>query len=290
MNRVSLAGWRRIIVEGGVMLVHPEPSVGFIRVRAREPLRPLPQVLAECVAAGIGGLPAELVDKPRVVGTNEGEFAALAELVARAEGRELRRYLGLVAGDEYAAIVDGRVARADEFARFADLVERMTLAHSMGLGSDRWRRFYYRPPRGWDGVARHRADVWLAPDYPRNPGMITVFHARPERATRTTVQHARLFEDLTAEFGVTGPSEPTAIQTASGLMGQTVFFEGQTALGVRRVANAGFADGRYAYVMRLETDDAHREVNTDAFVKVYRSVEALPWPRQHLDALVHWTD
>jgi hypothetical protein len=117
-----------------------------------------------------------------------------------------------------------------------------------------------------------------------------VFHARPEHATQPTMPHSKLFEELTSEYSAAGPSEPRPVQTDSGLVGQSVFFEAVIEGVVRRVANVGFGDGRYVYVMRLETDDAHKDANTDAFMKVFRTVESLPWPRQDLEALVHWTD
>lgn len=290
MNKPSLAGWRRVLVDGGVMLLPADPSVGFLRIRHREALRPLAHVIADTLGPGLGGLPAEVVGQPRVVGTDEGEFAVLVEIAARSAQKELRRYLGVIFGDEYLAVVDGRVARAPDFERFRDLVERLTLSHCMGLGGDRWRRFNYQPPRGWDGVGRHRADVWLAPGYPRNPGMITIYHARPEQSTRPMLQHGKLFEELTTEYAAVGPSEPKAVQTDSGLVGQTVFFEARIGDQLRRAANVGFSDGRYVYIMRLETDDPHKDVNTEAFTRVFRSVESLPWPRQDLGALVHWTD
>ena len=36
MSKLSLAGWRRAVVDGGVMLVAPEPGGGLIRIRTRE--------------------------------------------------------------------------------------------------------------------------------------------------------------------------------------------------------------------------------------------------------------
>ena len=71
MNKPSLAGWRRVLVDGGVMLLPADPSVGFLRIRHREALRPLAHVIADTLGPGLGGLPAEVVGQPRVVGTDE---------------------------------------------------------------------------------------------------------------------------------------------------------------------------------------------------------------------------
>jgi hypothetical protein len=290
MSVPSLAGWRRMTVDGGVMLVPADPTTGFFRIRAREALRPLSHVVADLLRPGLGGLPAELSGAPRVVATDEGEFAALVEFHAKSGERELRRHVGIIFGDEHIAIVDGRVAHADQFDFFRDIVERLTTSYCMGLGGDRWRRYFYRPPRGWDGVERHRADVWLPPRYPKNPGMITVFHARPEQTTRPMLQHGKLFEELTSEYGKVGPGEPQPIQTESGMVGQVVQFQATLGGALRRAANVGFSDGRYVYLMRIESDDEHKDANTEAFLGMVRSVKSLPWPRQDLGVLVHWSD
>ncbi len=288
MRSPSLAGWTRLNADGGVMLVPPDQSIGFIRIRAREPLRPIAAIIEAYARLGLGGGAVALVRPPRILTTDEGEYAAVFEL-SQVDERPLRRTVGVVFGDEHTATIDGRVALAEEAPRFADLVERLTLAHALGLGGDRWRRYFYTPPSGWGGLERHRADVWLAPGYPRNSGTITVFHARPPQRTRPLQQHARIFEDLTHEFaGSETPPQP--IQTTAGMVGQVVRFEAQIDGSLRRAANVGFADGRYLYFLRLETDETHREVNTTAFLRVARSIEALPWPRQDLGALVHWSD
>jgi hypothetical protein len=284
----SLAGWRRTVVDGGILLVPPDGASALIRVHARLPLRPVRAVLAEYARAGLGGAAAELAAPPRAVSTDESEYAVLAELgVARPE---LRRFLGIILGDAHMAVIDGRVASAELVPEVGELVERITVTWCLGLGGERWRRFYYHPPPAWAGLERDRADVWLAPTYPLNSGTISVFFARPQQATRAMEQHARMFEKLTAEYGVAGPSPPRPVRARSGLLGEVVTFQTTINGRLRHAGNVGFTDGRHVYLLRLETDDEHRAENIAVFQRVVESVEPLPMPSRDLGGLVHWSE
>jgi hypothetical protein len=283
-----MAGWRRVPVEGGVMLVAPDAGAGVIRIRSRIPLRPFRVVLEEYARQGIGGAALDLSASPVSFATDEGEYAALFELASPPGDRRVACVVGLVVGDESMAIVDGRTVRDDARADLRERVEALTRSFCLGLGSDRWRRYFYTPPFGWQAIERPRAECWLAPGFPKNPGTITVFHARPELPSRPIAQHRRLFEDLTSEWGT--PHEARPITTKNGLAGDTVMFQTTIDGERRRAANVGFADGRYVYFLRLETDEAHLEPNTNAFVQMLETVDALPTPRVDAAAAVHWSD
>ena len=282
---ISLAGWRRVPIDGGVRLIPPDPAPGIVQVRHGLALRPLREIVAQLIELKLGGEPVELVAPPRMIATAEGEYGAVFELV----GAHARRAIGVVFGDDSLAMVDGRVVDATRFADFAELVEQLTMGISLGLGTDRWRRFWYQPPSGWGGFSRVRADVWLAPGYPSRYGIITVFHARPETATPTLLQHHKLFEELTSEYGGRR-TEPTAVQTKSGMLGQAVGYEGHVDGITRNAGNAVFSDGRYMYLMRVESDEAYRDEHTAAFFRMVETVEAIPWPRQNLAGFVHWSE
>jgi hypothetical protein len=270
------------------MLIAPDPADGVIRIRSRAPLRPLRLVVEDYARQGIGGARLDLVGTPKSFATDEGEYAAVFELAASPGGSTVGCALGVVVGDDHIALVDGRTLRVEARPELRERVETLARSFCLGLGSDRWRRYFYASPFGWQGLERPRADVWLAPGFPRNSGMISVFQARPELPSRPIAQHRRLFEDLTSEWGA--PEEARSIATKSGLAGETVTFQATFNGNRRRAANVGFADGRYVYFMRLETDEAHLDPNTNAFLQLVQSVEALPAPRVDAAAAIHWSD
>lgn len=268
----------------------PPGGAGAIRIATREPLRPLAHVIQALSRIGLGGRPAELVGTPRAIVTEEGEHAVLFALRSTGAGPVLERHIGLIFGDTHLALIDGRVGDAPEFARYAELVDRITRSWCMGLGGERWRRCFYQPPPGWAGLSRFQTDVWLAPGFPRHHAVISVFHARPERTTRPAQQHSRLFEHLTGEFRPLGSSMVSPIRAHSGLIGEIALFEAGAGDRLQHAANVGFTDGRYNYLVRVESDAAMLDTATSAFRAVYESIEPIPRPTADLSTLVHWAE
>lgn len=282
---LSLAGWTRVGIENGVVLQPPDGTQGAILVRHRQPLKTIAAIATVVEATAIGGDRVRAIAAPRTLVTDEGEYGALLSF-ATTGGRERRRTIGVVYGDDWMSTVDGRCAAPGGFEVFEQLVERLTMSLALGLGSDRFRRYLYTPPAGWGGLSRFRCDVWLAPGYPQNLGMISVFQARPEIETRARKQHHKLLEELGAEYGAQR-SEPQPILTRQGMAGQVVTY--QTADG-RHAGNVVFSDGRHMYLLRIESDATHRDENTDAFLRVVQSVQSVPWPRQDVAGLIHWSE
>ena len=286
---ISLAGWRRVAIEGGVMLVPPEPATGVIQILHRQPLRSLFEIAQHLAQLPLVGRPVKLLAMPRAITTDDGEHGAILQLGTGPGDREARRIVGVVFGDDWLSTVDGRVATPAQFDAFGEIVERLTLSLGLGLGSERWRRFFYQPPVGWNGLARFRADLWLAPGFPKAPGKISVFHARPEHETPAIVQHLKLFEELTGEYAP-GRGQPRAITTASGMSGQLVTYDVTIRGEAHHASNVVLADGRYLYPLRLETDPAHQGEHTAALMALVDSIEPLPAPRQNLAWLAHWSE
>ena len=283
---LSLVGWRRVIIENGVQLQPPDASAGVIQIRHQLPIRSVRQIEQSLAVSTIGGAPTRMLEKPRAITTDEGEHGAILSF-ATTEGRERRRTFGVVWGDEWMSTIDARCADPDKFDIFTQLVERLTMSLALGLGSDRFRRYLYTPPLGWSGLSRFRCDVWLAPDFPRNYGLISVFHARPEAESRARMQHHRLFEELTAEYGAKR-GEPQPIQTRH-MLGEAATY-GTAGPPERHAGNVVFSDSRHLYLLRVETDLWNRDENTAVFLRVAESVEAVPWPRSDLAGLVHWSE
>jgi len=289
MANYSLAGWSRVLLADGLLLAAPERGAGRIRVRTHEqPLRPLLPVLEELGRRLPAGYSVTAAEPARRLVTDEGEYALFVRFRGSSGERQYERSVGVIVGDDALAIIEGIVEKPDSFDMVRHAVEAMTIAYGFGLGANRWRRFFYDPPPGWNGLPRHRADLWLAPGYPKNPAVITVFHARPEATTRVTEQHFQLFEGLPAERTTTSVDEPKPIKTRAGTLGQLITRKMTVGGEVRRVGDVGFADGRYVYHLRLETDDDHRPPNTVAFVGVVESLETLPLPRADVSSLIHW--
>jgi hypothetical protein len=285
---LSLAGWRRVPIENGMQLQPPDGVLGLIQIRHRQPLRMLTDIREHFERTTIGGAPTRPLDAPRAITTDEGEYGALLSFVTTS-GPERRRNVGVVWGDEWMSTIDARCASAQHFELFAAIVEHLLVSLALGLGTDRFRRYFYTPPTNWSGLQRFRCDAWLAPGFPINDGIISVFHARPEGESRPRMQHHRLFEELTSEYGARrGEAQP--IHTRSGMVGEVATYA--TAIGPdeRHAGNVVFSDGRHHYLLRIETSALHRAANTEAFLRVVDSVEALPWPRSDLAGLVHWSD
>jgi len=269
----GFAGWRKVHIEHGIRLVPPAPAEGVIQIRHHLRLRPVREIVEQIVETKLGGEAMALVAPPRKLTTVEGEYGARFDVA----GPGIVRSIGLVYGDDAMTIIDGR-AFGDSYTT---LVDSLTIGLDLGLGTDRWRRFWYEPPAGWEGLERVRADVWLAPGFPKPDAMITVFHARPESKT-ALVQHYKLFEELTSEYGVRR-SEPRPVQTRSGLEGHVVEFAGES----RCATQALLGDGVYLYPLRLESTAA---LHADIFMRVIESVEALPLPKQQLGGVTHWSE
>ncbi|MCE9571722.1 MAG: hypothetical protein K8W52_01060 [Deltaproteobacteria bacterium] len=284
-----LAGWRRRAVDGGVLLVGPDPMYAAIRIRTGIPLQPVRALLDEMTAVRLGGAAFEEIGAARGFCTDEGEHAAIAAFVARPGDAQIRRTIAVVVGDSAMLSIDGRVVRPAHLDITA-IVRGMALASSLGLGTDRWRRYFYAAPRGWHRLERLHADVWFAPAYPTNPGTITVFHARPSGQRASAALHANVFEKLAAEYVQGELIERRPATTATGLTGERITFRAQLDGQARRATNVVVGD-RYVHLLRLETDDAHADANAAILDDVVRSIEPIPPVRTHdAAAFSHYTE
>ncbi len=286
---LPLAGWRRRAVDGGVLLVAPDPMFAAIRIRTRVPLQPIRPLIDAMVAPGVGGAAFVETAAARAFTTDEGEHAAIVDLVARPGDAVIRRTIAVVVGDTAMLSIDGRLVRPADHDLTAT-VRGMAMASSLGLGTDRWRRYFYAAPPGWHRHERLHAEVWFAPGYPRNPGTITVFHARPSGQRASAAQHANIFEKIAAEYGQSELVERRPAATDTGLAGELVTFRATIDGQARRATNVLVGD-RYLHLLRLETDDAHADANAAIFDEVVRSVEAIPAARSHdAAAFAHYTE
>ena len=158
MDLALLSTWRRRWFADGLVLTAPDGCTLRIRTDQR-PLRPFHELV---------GSKAEL---QRFI-TVEGEHAGMIAIAAD-------RVVAMVLADASYVLIEARTIDTAREAWLRDLVHTVARFYPLGLGQPRRRRYMYKPPAGWQPLARPSCAVWLAPDYPRASGRITVFDARP---------------------------------------------------------------------------------------------------------------
>jgi hypothetical protein len=254
-------GWSQELRESGLVLLPPGGwEVGGLRYAER--VRPIAS-FAEIVrglpvpAAWIAG---EHGPVERLV-TGEGEHAAMQRIDGTFAGLPLRRFVGIVLGDDFYSLLVGQSRDPARHEELEALFRHTLFGDRLALGVRR-RRFDYRAPAGWQGLAAdHLHAQFLPPGAPRDPSRLTVFPAFP--------QAPRLAADL--------------VQTSFGqvpVAGKQPMLAGGLA-GHRFVAHAGFGlldelvvleDATHVYALGFRGLAEHRAV----FEEVVASVRPLP--------------
>ncbi len=292
---IDFAGWSRKTLADGIVLYPPGGrAAGGIRIRDRvRPLRPVRRLVDETRAAAEGALADQTVGALERVTTLEGEYAAIVTIAARrrADGRGITRTLGYVFGEEFYVEIDGIVDDSADAASFGEHVREVVLRTSLGLGEIRRRRFLYAPPRGWQSLVRALSVDWIAPSYPRDPGTITVFHAKPVVASPTALFERMLREDLPAGFEG-APAAPAPLRTRNGLGGELISLSGRYPGGAQRWFDlAVLADPRFLYLVRLDSGEAGLGAHRVVHRELVESIVPLPSPapRREDAGMVHWS-
>ncbi len=290
MSVADLTGWSRRLAPGGVILTPPGTRAGLIRIHDREPQRSLVALIETLRAGTPAGAELTLTESPHPLTTVEGEHAAFLECRSQRGNQIMQRSVGVVIGDDHFTVIDGRVEDPALFHRFHELTFDLTESYCLGLGANRWRRFFYQAPRGWQGLTRVKSEAWIALEFPRNRGMITAFHARPLEPNAAAAQHRVLYENLTSDARRTTGPQPCP-PSLSGMPGQMAEF----VLGAQArndlVINRAYEDDRFVYLFRLQTDAGHADENRKVFDEVTASVQPIPRIRARAEAMVsHWFD
>ena len=290
----SLKGWRRVLLADGALLVPQEGDrVGRVRVRLAEPLLPV-EVFVARVGASLRPRVTELTSEPpRFLVTLEGEHAVLVTMLGGdGAGHRMERTLGIIYGDERAAVIDGIVQDPAFFPTFRKIVATMTERHALGLGELRRRWFLHDPlPAGWQGLRRHHATSWIAPGYPKRNAAITVFDARPNALSPWNVQDRQIFEDLPGDLVPDVAQPPIPVTTHRGLKGQIVpnlvHLPGGTAMAVH---NCALDDGRFVYFFRLEAVPELLPELRPIFGKLVESTVPVPRAEHKPGTFIEWQD
>lgn len=286
----SIRGWGRTATLDGIRLAAPTAGHGTVSIHRKVSLRPVTEMLAEHARTAWSSNFAPVLGPATLFATSEGEHACTLTATVTGPSGPVRYHIGVVIGDEHAAIID---ATSDEahFAKLGEMTRMFTEFFYLALGATRQRKYEYEAPEGWK-ARRHLASTWwYHPEYPRKMAIIKVFDARSTVATAPDVLDYTLF--LTSSIvDDEPPTQPIACRTPRNLMGHIV--RGTGTLGTLKVAyaNVYYTDERFAYYVRLETQrDLFPEVGP-VMAKVVESVSPVPAQRLKAQsmALIHWAE
>jgi hypothetical protein len=271
------AGWRRTACAGATLFVPPEGNAtGWLRYRER--VAPLAD-FAALVAGALAEVPEWRLtaSSPREsLTTAEGEHAFLIALDGELSGRACRRFVAAVYGDDFANVIDLVARDAERAGAWGELAR--TLVHDLALGLGvRPRRFFYRPPAGWQGLATGLVANWYPLAFPSDATTLAVYPANPIAAHPDAVFAAVLDEQAARGLTLARVVGPEPFVADEGLTG-------------RRWQIAGTRDGAslhrelvvlhqppFIYTLHLDSAREDRlEAHRETFLAVARSARAVP--------------
>jgi len=256
----------------------PPGGGGRVRCYPQLPTGTFAQIVEHVIAADPGFVVVAR-GVPRRQVTDEGEYGVWVELSGHLGGEPARRWIGAILLDSFVMAIDAMSVAAEADATIAAQARTLFEKASFGLGARR-RRFVYRRPPGWQSLATGLIATWYPPDYPRHRAQIIVYPAEPSGGAAADVFAELLEDEERRGFARAGQlaDEPFAWRLFTG---HHYRYRGRwpdAATAVDRDAIV-LADGRYYYVLRLESMtpdalDADRAVLRD----LTDSVEPLPHP------------
>jgi hypothetical protein len=261
-----------------MLLLRPPVGEGRVRCYLQLPLEPFAAVVRRVVDADPGFV-AESRDGPHRLSTLEGEFGCWAELVGTLRGRPARRWIAAIVLDASVVAIDGLSVDPDADVAISGCARHVFETASFGLGVRRRRYVYARPP-GWHALAHGLVTTFYAPDYPNHRAQLVVYPAEPSSSSPVEVFDALLADETRRGFEPAGPV--TAEPFVWSLFSACHFSHAgrwRSDPGHFSRDAVVLADGRYYYVMRLEsaTPDRVEEARL-ALRDLALSVEPLPSP------------
>lgn len=271
-------------------------QLAWTEVRERErPLVPFHQLVGQrAEALRAAGVSALAVERAHRLTTSEGELGAITTISGVLGGEPIEHGLAVVYAEDTQLTIDGRAAHADQRAAVRAVVRELATHVPVG-GGERLRRFWYRPPDGWQGVPRGLVADWYPPDYPRDSASIKVMPARPLRQPAAAAQIESLLHDA-AFIGFTPERRVRGDAEVGGLRGVIVRVAGRFPDGARRMLiTAALADEHYLYRLRLDTGEERAAEREQLFLDMVRTAVPVPRPPSSVtpgassEALRHWT-
>lgn len=289
----SFHNWASKYLTDGLALFPPQgPELGGVRIQHRvRPLRRIRDIVRDSVTRMGAAIREPQLSELEQFPTIEGEHAALITLAAQAQvdGHDLERTIGFVVGDDFYYRVDGLVHRREQFEMFRLAVRHLVFHAPLGLGELRRRRFLYAPPTGWQGRLRGATTEWFPHDFPADCAILSVPLVRHVREAPNAI-----FDRLLIENGIRFErehvSEPTSIISDHGLSGSLVTLRGRyPGKPLTFYDVALLFDGRFLYLVRLESRPENRERHLPLFLRTVKSAQPVPAAEpEAMDQLIDW--
>ncbi len=271
------AGWSWEARGAALVTAPPEgKAAGFIMyVERRRPLVRISAVVAELEADRRFRITR--AGKPERAANGEGEHAGIVIVDGLLLEAPVRHVIGFVFMDDWFSVIDGLALRADQFDRFENQVRNLILNDYHMAGELRRRRFYYAPPRGWQGIAKFLHTFWFAPDYPANGSRITVIPAMPVPPGSKDYIDAIAANQMpdSEGFSLDSMSEARPLQTGNKLSGSTWEGMGRLGRGIGYRDIHVLADDRFAYPVILESPRERHDQNLVILRALVDSIEPI---------------
>lgn len=271
------AGWSWEARGDHLVTAPPEgKAAGFVRyTERRRPLVRIRAVVAELEADRRFRITR--CGRPERVATAEGEHGGIVTVDGLLLEAPVRHIIGFVFMDDCFSVIDGLALRADQFDRFENQVRNLVLNDYHMAGELRRRRYYYAPPRNWQGVAKFLHTFWFAPDYPANRSCLIVIPAMPVPPGSKEFIDAIAASQMPESEGfvLDSMSEAQPLHTGNNLSGST--WEGMGRLG-RGIGYRDIhvpTDGRFAYPVVLESPRERHDENLVMLRALVDSIEAI---------------
>ena len=271
------AGWSWEARGDHLVTAPPEgKAAGFITyVERRRPLARISAVVAELEIDR--RFRVTRAAKPERVATAEGEPGGIVTVDGLLLEAPVRHIIGFVFMDDSFSVIDGLALRAEQFDRFENQVRNLVLNDYHMAGELRRRRYYYAPPRGWQGVPKFLHTFWFAPDYPANRSRLTVIPAIPvPPGSKDYIDAIAAYQMPDSEgFALDSMSDARPLHTSKNLSGSSWEGMGRMARGIGYRDIQVLTDGRFAYPVVLESPRDRRDENLVLLRALVDSIEAI---------------
>lgn len=286
-----LPTWRLAQTVDGLILSPPEGKhLGLLRFRENQ--RPLVSAATVFTRAAqqfhAGTLEVGRIE--RMI-TCEGEFAAVQiQRGTGMDGQAFIRCLGAVFGDDQYTLVDAGTTAPDRFPFFEQAARTFTFYMALGLGYRRRRRFEYKAPTLWSGVARGLDAVWIPPGYPGVRAEMTVHAAVPAGEMPADVRDSIMKRLELSGLSTVKIADPERRFTGGELSGVAWRATGSGQGTTTHVDVVVLEDERFMYPFELVSKAAHVGEARTAFDAVVHSARGVPLPEAQplADSSLHW--
>jgi len=290
--------WKASLIAGGMMF-HPPEGPRLAGIRVIERVRPMVP-MKDIVAASMPRI-EEVVRDPQIgaleeVVTAEGEYGAMVTVsgVGKVDGVPLDAVVGAVYGDDFYDQIDAYLVDPAKNGRLTPAVRDFLYDHSLGLGTDRQRRFMYDPPDGWIGIPRGMFTEWLHPEFPKHYSRINVAAAMPEKDVPASEIAISMLYRKAGRFKKTAQLEQSNVSSEFGVHGLLYRIRGRfddPDQPETDLLGCVLRDERYMYTMRLETVRDNVDEDREVLNRMVKSIRPIPRPvTRESDVFTHWSE